>query len=41
MKLPRSTYYYKSKNKPDDEQSLIDRIESIKSRSSLATDTAG
>jgi putative transposase len=29
MKLPRSTYYYKSKNKPDDEQSLIDRIESI------------
>jgi putative transposase len=29
MKLPHSTYYYKSKNKPDDEQSLIDRIEAI------------
>jgi putative transposase len=29
MELPRSTYYYKSKNKPDDEQSLIDRIEAI------------
>jgi len=29
MKLPRSTYYYKSKNKPDNEQSLIDRIEAI------------
>jgi len=29
MKLPRSTYYYKSKNKPDNERSLIDRIEAI------------
>ncbi len=29
MKLPRSTYYYKSKNKPDDEQQLLDRIEAI------------
>ena len=29
MKLPRSTYYYKSKNKPDEEQALIDRIEAI------------
>jgi putative transposase len=29
MKLPRSTYYYKSKNKPDDERRLIDHIEAI------------
>jgi hypothetical protein len=29
MKLPRSTYYYKSKNKPDDERELDDRIEAI------------
>jgi putative transposase len=29
MNLPRSTYYYKPKNKPCDEQSLMDRIEKI------------
>jgi putative transposase len=29
MKLPRSTYYYKSKNKPDDERELVARIEAI------------
>jgi putative transposase len=29
MNLPRSTYYYKSKNKPDGEQALIARIEAI------------
>ena len=29
MNLPRSTYYHKSKNRPDGEQALIARIESV------------
>ena len=29
MNLPRSTYYYKSKDKPDEEQSFTDRIEAV------------
>ncbi len=29
MNLPRSTYYYKSKSKPDKEQDIIDRIEAV------------
>ena len=29
MNLPRSTYYYRSKNKPDEEQELLKRIEAV------------
>jgi len=29
MNLPRSTYYYRSKNKPDGEQELLERIEAV------------
>jgi len=29
MNLPRSTYYYRSKNKPDGEQELLARIEAV------------
>jgi putative transposase len=29
MNLPRSTYYYTSKNKPDEQQELLDRIEAV------------
>jgi putative transposase len=29
MNLPRSTYYYRSKNKPDREQELLKRIEAV------------
>jgi putative transposase len=29
MNLPRSTYYHKSKNRPDGEQALIARIGSV------------
>ena len=29
MNLPRSTYYYRSKNKPDEEKELLKRIEAV------------
>jgi putative transposase len=29
MNLSRSTYYYRSKNKPDEEQELLERIEAV------------
>ena len=29
MNLPRSTYYYRSKNKPDGEQELLEGIEAV------------
>jgi putative transposase len=29
MNLPRSTYYYRSKNQPDGEQELLERIEAV------------
>ena len=29
MNLPRSTYYHRSKNKPDEEQELLERIEAV------------